>query len=231
MSNIKDLLSRLTLKQSNFYNAITDPDSDTCGDIENSYYKAGYKKGPTSLYKARSLYYSSKIQAIISLQRQKTTERAENRAMSDRDRILTKIDAIEQSCWTVDDNGIRHCIDRSAALKSLELRGKAIALWIDKTESSYDTSGFVLEAAIKQEALELAKRRLLGDDVIDTTAVDITDQGALEAGTEAEQSKESIDNEQVRDFLSQDPPKPPKGAGVDDTMVSPCVPYQFQQTG
>ena len=67
--------------------------------------------------------------------------------------------------------------------------------------------------------------------MIDTTAEDITDQGALEAGQEAEQSKESIDNEQVRDFLSQDLPKPPTGADGVDTMVSPCVPYQFQQTG
>ena len=218
--------------QSNFYSAITDPDSDTRGDIEKSYYKAGYTQNTTSLYKARSLYYSSKIQAIITLQRQKLAEKAENRALSERDLILSKIDAVEASCWSIDaKTGIKQCIDRSAALKSLELRGKAIALWIDKTESSYDTTGFILEAAIKQEALELAKRRLLGEDCIDTTASDITDQGALEAGPEAEQSKESIDNEQVRDFLSQDPPKPPTGAGVDDTIVSPCVPYQFQQTG
>ena len=207
--------NRLSQKQQNFFIALTDPKSDTLGEQLNSYLKAGYKNSPSAVYNASYVFNSPKFTKVMTLYRQNQLEKQGNRAISERERILSRIDAVEDSCWETDENGIKHCIDRSSALKSLELRGKAIALWIDKTESTYDTTGFILDEAIKQEALELARSRLM---LGNTKEVDCT---VVEEETSLNGQEEALNEE------SDPPHDPPRGAGVDTIYPLPMPNSDF----
>ncbi len=150
---LKQKLNKLTENQYKFFVNVTDPTSDTTGNITTSYLKAGYKPSKLACYRASMLYKSKRIQDIITLNRLIGNENSENRKETAFERVVRRNEQLYLKAEKTGD---------ISAMKALnEFDAKLHGLLVDRHQVIDPTGQDDLDNSVKIEAAKLAERMLL----------------------------------------------------------------------